>query len=127
MSDRPVSVGEFRVVRRTDRYMDARAFYVELLGWPVTKEWPRSEEGDDREGCVIAAGANARIEFLGTDTPEPVHGVALSVQVDDIDGVVSLLRAAGVSVDEARAQPWGHRNTTVIDPSGIALTLFEVC
>jgi catechol 2,3-dioxygenase-like lactoylglutathione lyase family enzyme len=112
---------EFRVVRRTEHFDAAARFYRDLLGWPVSKQWPT--EGDNPRGIIVAWGDSARLEFL--DAPgDPVHGVSIAVEVPDVDAVVRALRAAGHAVDDPVLRPWGHRNTTTVDPSGIAVTFF---
>ena len=37
---------EFRVVRFTNAFDAVCLLYGELLGWPVTREWPASNGGD---------------------------------------------------------------------------------
>jgi predicted enzyme related to lactoylglutathione lyase len=116
---------EMRVVRATRHFDEACRFYGELLGWPVTKEWT-----DGGRGRIFGHGDSARIEFLeaGTDTgDEPVTGVFVSAEVDDLDTIVAQLERASIALAEPpTTQPWGHRNLAVIDPTGLRLVLFQV-
>lgn len=114
---------ELRVVRSTDRFDEACRFYGEVLGWPVTKEW--TEGG---RGRIFGFGESARVELMETDgEPEPVSGVFVSAEVDDLEAVIARLRDGGVVlVQEPAVQPWGHRNLAVIDPTGLRLVLFQV-
>jgi lactoylglutathione lyase len=112
---------ELRVVRVTDRFDEACRFYGEVLGWPVTKEWT-----DGGRGRMFGYGESARIELL-EGTPEPVSGLFVAAEVDDLGETLERLRAAGLTLlQEPAVQPWGHRNLAVIDPTGVKLVLFQV-
>jgi catechol 2,3-dioxygenase-like lactoylglutathione lyase family enzyme len=118
---------ELRVVRTTDRFDETCRFYGEVLGWPVTKEWD-ADEGQGR-GRIFGHGASARIELIEllTGSPEPVAGVFVSAEVDDVAAVADRLAAAGIALDAPlTVQPWGHRSLAVIDPIGLRVVLFEV-
>ena len=108
---------ELRVVRVTDRFDDACAFYGDVLGWPATREW----EG----GRIYGYGDVGRIELMRGD-PSPVEGVFLSVEVDDVAATFERVTAAGVDVAEAMSdKPWGHRSFGVIEPSGVKVVFFQ--
>jgi catechol 2,3-dioxygenase-like lactoylglutathione lyase family enzyme len=116
---------ELRVVRHTDRFDAACAFWGDLLGWPTTRSWP-ADEGQGR-GRIFGYGDTARVELIEVPVAVPVTGVYLGAQVDDVAGIVAGLMAAGHTLVRPLAdQPWGHRNATVRDPSGIELTVFQV-
>ncbi len=112
---------ELRVVRVTDRFDEACRFYGEVLGWPVTKEWTAGGRGR-----MFGHGESARIELL-EGAPDPVSGLFVAAEVDDLDVTLERLRAHGLTLhQEPAVQPWGHRNLAVIDPTGIKLVLFQV-
>ena len=116
---------ELRVVRHTDRFDAASAFWGDLLGWPTTRQWP-ADEGQGR-GRIFGYGDTARVELIEVAAAIPVTGVFLGAQVDDVTAVVDAIMAAGHTLVRPLAdQPWGHRNAAVLDPSGIELTLFQV-
>lgn len=116
---------ELRVVRHTDRFDDACSFWGDLLGWPTTRSWPAdSAQG---RGRIFGYGETARVELIEVQVAVPVTGVFLGVQVDDVAAIVDAVTGAGHTLIRPLAdQPWGHRNATVRDPSGIELTLFQV-
>jgi catechol 2,3-dioxygenase-like lactoylglutathione lyase family enzyme len=62
-------------------------------------------------------------------TEDPERGpwnVELYLQVEDVDGVVSRLRAQGVGVLlEPTDEPWGERNAGVLDPDGYPVYLTQ--
>jgi predicted enzyme related to lactoylglutathione lyase len=115
---------ELRIVRRTDHFEEACRFYGELLGWPVTREWP-ADDGQGR-GRIFGYGDVGRVELIEQDGVGPVDGVFLAVEHQGVDALHDRLLVAGAAVMRAPAdQPWGHRNMTVQDPSGIEVTFFE--
>jgi predicted enzyme related to lactoylglutathione lyase len=113
---------ELRIVRPiTSEVLDAACrFYGEVLGWPLTHHW----DAPDR-GRIYGYGDVARIELIESNTTEPVTGLYLSVQVDDVDEHVRLLEAAGIAViDPPTDRPWGHRNAAALDPTGLRVVFF---
>ncbi|MEK7425532.1 MAG: VOC family protein [Actinomycetota bacterium] len=111
---------EFRVVRTTDCFDEACRFYGETLGWPVTREWT-----DGGRGRIFGYGDVGRIELM-EGAQQPVSGVILSVETDDVHALHDRLVAAGVAIDEPMAErPWGHRNVGVVDPTGLSVVFFQ--
>lgn len=114
-------------MRTTDRFDEACAFYGDVLGWPVTKEWD-ADEGQGR-GRIFGYGTSARVELIEVtaEAVEPVRGVFVSAQVDDAAALADALDGAGIALEAPlTVQPWGHRSLTVIDPTGLRVVLFEV-
>ena len=115
---------EFRVVRFTNAFDAACHFYGELLGWPVTREWPAGD-GQGR-GRLFGYGDTTRVEFIERGTDDVVQGVFLSVEHPDVSALHDRLVAVGVSILRPLTDfPWGHRAFTVVDPSGIELVHFQ--
>ena len=115
---------ELRVVRLTDRFDDACAFYADVLRWPVTTQWD-----DHGRGRIFGYGDVGRVELIettaGTDAT-PVAGVEVSVQVDDVQALFDSLSASGaLPIASPEDQPWGHRSFAVDDPAGLRLTFFQ--
>lgn len=116
---------ELRVVRLTDRFDEACAFWGDQLGWPITRQWPAGD-GQGR-GCIFGYGDTARIELIEVPLAIPVMGLRLGAEVGEATAVHAALVAAGRSpLGEPTDQPWGHRSFAIVDPSGIELTLFQV-
>ena len=115
---------ELRIVRFTTAFDAACHFYGELLGWPVTNEWPAGEGGG--RGRIFGYGDTARLEFIERADDEPVNGIFVSVEVDDVVAVHDRLKAAGVPILRSLADmTWGHRSFAVHDPTGIELVHFQ--
>ncbi|MBI4883315.1 MAG: VOC family protein [Actinobacteria bacterium] len=115
---------EIRIVRFTTAFDEACHFYGELLGWPVTHEWPATD-GQGR-GCLFGYGETARIELVERASSDPVSGVFVSVQHDDVESVHDRLAAAGVSILRPITDtPWGHRSFAVHDPTGLEIVHFQ--
>lgn len=128
MRERILGWMELRIVRFTTAFDDACHFYGELLGWPITYEWP-ARNGNGR-GRLFGYGDVARIEFVertgGQGYDDPVSGVFLSVEHADVVELHDRLRAAGVSIlRPINDTPWGHRAFAVHDPTGIELVHFQ--
>jgi hypothetical protein len=116
---------ELRVLRHTDCFDEACRFWGEIIGWPVTHSWP-ADEGQGR-GCLFGYGDVARIEFVEVEEAGVVHGVVLAVEVDDVVSLRNGLVDHGLElVRDLADQPWGHRNVTVLDPTGIPVTFFQI-
>jgi uncharacterized glyoxalase superfamily protein PhnB len=58
---------------------------------------------------------------------DPVSGLFISVEDDDVDALHDRLVAAGVAISRGLAdQPWGHRNMAAHDPTGLEVVFFQV-
>jgi lactoylglutathione lyase len=97
----------------------ALAFYGDLLGGVITYEFPapdgkRAYVGLQLGPAHLGIGADATVR-----AHEGTARISLWIYVDDCDGLVDRLRAAGVRVTENPAdQPWGERVARVLDPDG---------
>jgi len=116
---------ELRVVRETDRFDEACAFFGELLGWPVTHGW---DDGPHQRGRIFGFGDSARVELIEV-TPgaaRRIEGVFCSFECDDVAAVHDRITGADVPIDDPLAdRPWGHRSFAVIEPSGMRLVCFQ--
>ena len=117
-------MGEFRVVRNTDRFTDACHFYGEVLSWPLTKQWD-----EPSKGRIFGYGDAARVELLDDRRRLPradVGRVRLDRGRRHRGGArrrspPTMSRSPSRSAD----QPWGHRNFGVTDPTGTAARLLR--
>ncbi|HET7094083.1 MAG TPA: VOC family protein [Thermomicrobiales bacterium] len=109
-------------------------FYADALGFAETFRLP----GDDgrlvhasvqRGDVSLMFGAIDRIPELA-DRPPLGRGVVLYTTVgedEDIDALYARAVANGATVLEPPAdQPWGHRDWTIADPDGYAITVSKV-
>ena len=111
-------------------YARSRAFYVDILGFGVIREVWRDERQSWK--CDLDAG-NAQIELFSFPAPPPrptrpeACGLRhLAFTVDDLDGEVARLAAAGIPCEEARIDPYtGQRFTFFADPDGLPLEFYE--
>ncbi len=125
MAERPYSARmELRIVRHTDQFDAACHFYGSVLGWPITRQWPA--DGGQGRGCIFGYGDVGRMELIEHSHSEPVSGLFLSIEVDDVASLAARLAAAGVVLHRELAdQPWGHRNLSVLDPAGVEVVFFQ--
>lgn len=97
-------------------------FYRETLGLAVHREFGPP----DHPGVVFFLG-NGLLEVSGQSDAGPGEGLALWVQVRDVEAEHRRLQAAGVSVlREPRREPWGLVEMWIEDPDGVRLVLVEI-
>lgn len=110
--------GQVRVVASPADYEAAVAFWQEVVGLHVVEAF------DDDAGVLLGLGRDVVLELVregGGDS----RGIRLAAEVADVDAWYVRLSEAGAAVSEPAAQPWGHRSTTLRDPGGMLVTLFE--
>ena len=110
-----------RVLLRPSDPVASRAFYGELLGLAVYREFGPPEH----PGVVFFLG-NGLLEVSGRSGEIP-RGLALWLQVRDVAAEHDRLAAAGVPVLRPPAvQPWGLVEMWVADPDGVRIVLVEI-
>ena len=109
------------LIRPTDLDRSHR-FYRDHLGLAVFREFgpPTSR------GLVFHAG-NGLIEVSG-QVETPAHeGLALWLQVRDLEIEYERLQSAGVTITRPpRQEPWGLLEMWISDPDGLPIVLVEV-
>jgi predicted enzyme related to lactoylglutathione lyase len=110
-----------RVLLRPSDPARSRAFYREVLGLAVHREFgPREDPG------VVFFLGNGLLEVSGRSATPP-QGLALWLQVRDVAAEHDRLAAAGVHVVRPpRQEPWGLVEMWIEDPDGVAIVLVEV-
>jgi predicted enzyme related to lactoylglutathione lyase len=110
-----------RVLLRPTRPERSRAFYGDVLGLAVYREFGPPEH----RGVVYFLG-NGLLEVSGR-SDEPPRGIALWLQVRDIGTEHARLLATGVTVTSPpRLEPWGLIEMWIEDPDGVRIVLVEV-
>jgi catechol 2,3-dioxygenase-like lactoylglutathione lyase family enzyme len=110
-----------RVLLRPTDPARSRAFYRDVLGLAVHREFGRPDD----PGLVFFTG-NGLLEVAGR-SDGPVGGVALWLQVRDVVAEVDRLAAAGVPVLRTpRQEPWGLVEAWLADPDGVRIVLVQV-
>ena len=111
-------------------YQRSRRFYTEILGFPVVREVWREERQSWK--CDLDAG-NAQIELFSFPAPprRPTRPEACGLRhlafcVQDLDGEVARLNAAGIECEPVRVDPYTERRFTCFaDPDALPLELYE--
>lgn len=111
-------------------YQRSRRFYTEILGFPVVREVWREERQSWK--CDLDAG-NAQIELFSFPAPprRPTRPEACGLRhlafcVQDLDGEVARLNAAGIECEPVRVDPYTERRFTFFaDPDALPLELYE--
>jgi predicted enzyme related to lactoylglutathione lyase len=110
-----------RVLLRPSDPQRSRAFYGDVLGLAVYREFGPPEHG----GVVYFLG-NGLLEVSGRSI-EPPRGMALWLQVRDVAAEQSRIIAAGGTVTRPpRQEPWGLVEMWIEDPDGVRIVLVEV-
>jgi catechol 2,3-dioxygenase-like lactoylglutathione lyase family enzyme len=91
----------------------ALAFYRDALGF---REKYRADD-------IVVLGEPELMLHRRTPTPG-LHGVAVSLAVDDVDAATAAAEKAGATVvDRPAGQPWGERQAVLTDPDGHVVCL----
>lgn len=100
----------------------SRAFYGELLGLPVYREFGTGPE----RGTVYFLGGGF-LEVSGRSDTPPAPGLQLWLQVADAAAAHKELTAQGVEVlRPPKKEPWGLVEMWIADPDGTRIVLVEV-
>ena len=98
----------------------AVAFYVDVLGFAVTRD-ERSTEAS----YVALRRGGVRLGLAARPAPEhpelrrPPTGVELVLEVGDLDAAHAHVRAAGWPLaEDLTDRPWGLRDFRLVDPHG---------
>lgn len=111
-----------RVILRPSDAERSRHFYGDVLGLAVYREFGPG----DAPGTVFFLGGGY-LELSGQSDHPLVHGLAIWVQVRDIEAEYARLEAAGVHVlREPREEPWGLLEMWVEDPDGVQIVLVQI-
>lgn len=107
-----------RVIVRPREPERSRAFYRDVLGLAVFREFPG--------GTVFFTG-NGLLEVSGQGSDGPGDDLVLWLQVRDLAATESELRRRNVRVvREAREEPWGLLEMWIADPDGLRIVLVEI-
>ena len=113
-----MEVLQSRVLYRPVDYETSVAFYRDVVGLHVYREWAT--------GTVFFLGGGL-LELSRSGGPVPDDTLSLWLQVRDVDAEFSRLQGAGVTVVEPPVdEPWGLREARLRDPDGLLLILVEI-
>jgi len=90
----------------------ANRFYGEVLGWPTAD---RPQFGFPGAWFDLGVG---QLHVVVVDEMPPPSGAHFAVEVDDLDGVVRELEAAGVAVSPGGGTAGAGRQAFCQDPAG---------
>jgi predicted enzyme related to lactoylglutathione lyase len=111
-----------RVLLRPTDFERSFRFYAESLGLHVYREW---SSGATR-GVVFFLGGGF-LELSGSSRTGTGEGLALWLQVRDVDAAGHELEKAGADIIELPTdKPWGLREMQLRDPDGLSIVIVEV-
>lgn len=113
-----MEVLQSRVLYRPVDYETSVAFYRDVVGLHVFREWGT--------GTVFFLGGGL-LELSRSAGPVTGDKLSLWLHVRHVDAEFDRLAGAGVEVVEAPVdQPWGLREARLRDPDGLMLVLVEI-
>ncbi len=113
-----MEVLQSRVLYRPVDYETSVAFYRDVLGLHVFREWG--------SGTVFFLGGGL-LELSRSAGPVTDDKLSIWLHVRDVDAECERLADAGVEVVEAPVdEPWGLREARIRDPDGLMLVLIEI-
>ena len=104
----------------------SKAWYRDLLGMPMSDDYGaaypfRDDEDPERRGYSVFGSFNARSRYF-----EPSdRGFMVNLRVDDLDGMLAKLRAAGAEIVGTVEEYDYGRFAWVLDPDGVKVELWE--
>ena len=113
-----MEVLQSRVLYRPVDYERSVAFYRDVLGLQIYREWG--------SGTVFFLGGGL-LELSRSAGPVTDDKLSFWLHVRDVDAEFARLAAEGVEVVEAPVdEPWGLREARLRDPDGLMLVLVEI-
>ena len=111
-------------------YARAKEFYIDKLGFVLTKEVYRPAQDDYLR--MLQLGDTVLELFVRPDAPQRVNNPEarglrhLAFRVEDIEPAVAWLNSLGIETEPIREDPYnGGRFTFFKDPDGLPLELHE--
>lgn len=98
-------------------------FYRSMLGCRVVHEF--KNDAGEIYGVFLFCGNGTFVEFFNDRKPQPASGLFRHIcfQVDDLEAMASLFRAAGHAAEIRRGRTDGILQFFVHDPDGIMIEL----
>ena len=100
-------------------------WYAETLGLRIYREF--GTDGNTTGVVFFLGGGFLELSRSGASPLEAGKGLALWLQVPDVDAEHERLAAAGVTIASSpETMPWGLREMWIEDPDGVRLVVVEV-
>lgn len=112
-------------------YEKSRAFYSEILGFPIVAEHYRAERHSYKLDLAVPGGAQLELFSFPDSPPRPSWPEAaglrhLAFAVEDVAAALAELSAQGVRTEELRVdEHTGKRMAFFFDPDDLPLELYE--
>jgi uncharacterized glyoxalase superfamily protein PhnB len=114
-------VREFRLKLYPKNFYKVRAFYEEILGYPVIEEW---DQGENERGVMFDTGG-ATLELLSPkDGFKQFQGTSVSWEVGNVMSLWEEIRNKVEVEFEPRHNSWGDTSFRIKDPEGFQITFF---
>ena len=106
-------------VIHTTQFDESLRFYRDVLGLDLIEEWH-----DAGHGALLRLGADIDLELIELESAAGYGGVALGLEVADVDASYERLVAAGVRAKAAPIDAFGKRGFGTTDPNGVPVNIY---
>jgi catechol 2,3-dioxygenase-like lactoylglutathione lyase family enzyme len=106
-------------VVHTTRFDESVDFYCESLGLELVEEW---REGG--HGALIRLTRGADLELIELESAAGYGGVAIGLEVGDVDAVYTRLKETGVKTKAPPIDAFGKRGFGTTDPNGVPVNVY---
>jgi catechol 2,3-dioxygenase-like lactoylglutathione lyase family enzyme len=106
-------------VIHTTRFDECVDFYCGALGLELVEEW---REGG--HGAVIRLTPGADLELIELDEAAGYGGVAIGLEVHDVDAVYARLQEGGAKTKAPPIDAFGKRGFGTTDPNGVPVNVY---
>jgi len=111
----------------SERLKESRDFYAERFGMQVTfdSDWYVGLRSPDERTFELGF-VGRQDESVPASFRVAAQGVVVTIEVDDVDAVLTVARAGGWEiVQELRHEAWGQRHFMTIDPNGLLVDVVQ--
>jgi catechol 2,3-dioxygenase-like lactoylglutathione lyase family enzyme len=106
-------------VVQTTRFDASVHFYRDVLGLELVEEWR-----EDGHGAVLRLTPDVDLELIELESADGYGGVALGLEVEDVDATYERVVAAGASAKAPPIDAWGKRGFGTRDPNGVPVNIY---
>jgi catechol 2,3-dioxygenase-like lactoylglutathione lyase family enzyme len=110
---------EIAFVIHTNRFDESLAFWCGALELQLVEEW---QEGG--HGAVVRLCSDAVLELIEIEGASGYGGVALGLEVDDVDAWHVRLVERGMAVKAPPVNAFGKRGFGTTDPNGVPVNIY---
>lgn len=118
-----MKVKRFDITINTEKLQESKQFYMKHFNFQLVYE---SDWYIELLSPDMAVGISFTLPQREAGEYYNGRGIILSMEVEDVDGEHSRLKAAGLRIlQDIHEKPWGERSFVMDDPNGIHLYIYK--